>query len=212
MLDPTALATAAVAFFVAAAAPGPATVATAATAMAQGRAAALAFGAGLSLGLAMWGLAAALGLGALLIHSSVAMTVLRLLGGAYLLYLAFRAARSALSSAPITPPAEARLARPWMLARRGFLLNASNPKAVLAWVAVLALGLPAGTGAAQLWAAFAVCAVLGALVYAGYALAFSLAPLRAGYARARRGVEAATALVFGAAGARLIAGRTADAP
>lgn len=214
VLDPSALATAAAAFCVAAASPGPATLATASVAMAHGRRAAFAFGAGLSLGLALWGLVAALGLGAFLLQSATAMTVLRLLGGAYLLYLAWKSAQAAFSAAPAVSldagPARATEARVWV--RRGFLLNATNPKAVLAWAAVLALGTSSEAGVAQLWAAFAVCATLGAAIYVCYAVAFSVARMRAGYVRARRGVEAASAIFFGAAGARLIAGRAGEAP
>lgn len=214
LLDVSALATVAVAFFVAAASPGPATLATAATAMAYGRRAALSFAAGLSVGLALWGLAAALGLGAALSHSVWAATALRILGGGYLLYLAWRSARSALRDASALSASRSEAASPSFatMAGRGFLLNATNPKAVLAWMAVLALGMPQDAGAPQLWGSFALCAALGVVIYAGYAIAFSTPPLRAGYVRARRGIDAAAAAVFGIAGARLLAGRAAEAP
>ncbi|MGF1551300.1 MAG: LysE family translocator [Paracoccaceae bacterium] len=195
------------AFFVAAASPGPATLAVAATAMASGARAALALGLGLAIGLAAWGVVAAAGLGAVVAQSATALTILRVGGGLYLLYLAWGAARSALGPAPgaAAVPADARMVR------RGLVLNLSNPKAVLAWLSVLALGAGPEAGAATLAVTTAACAALGAGIYATYALAFARPTVRAGYRRARRGIEAAVAAAFGYAGVRLIAIR-AEAP
>jgi threonine/homoserine/homoserine lactone efflux protein len=194
------------AFFVAAASPGPATLAVSTVAMARGARAALWSGLGLSLGLAFWGLVAAAGLGAVLTQSATALFVLRLAGGAYLLYLAWQSARSALAShageAPTPAGSGARLFR------RGLLLNLTNPKAVLAWMAVLALGMEAGTGTAALFVTTAACALLGGAIYAVYALAFARPAVRAVYRRARRGIEAVVAGFFGYAGFRLVTARS----
>ncbi|MEM6489799.1 MAG: LysE family transporter [Pseudomonadota bacterium] len=280
-----------IAFFVAAAAPGPATLGVAATAMARGRRAGLAFGAGLSLGLALWGVAAALGLGPLLQGSASALTVLRVLGGLFLIYLAVRAAQAALAppgslpgpdaasgagptaappgAGPTGPLGAGQTAAPLRAGQtaaplgagqtgaplgagqtgaplgvgqtaaplgvgqtaapqgvgqtaaplgagalfvRGLLLNLLNPKAALAWAAVLALGMPATGGDAPAGAIAAItlaCALLGAAIYAGYALAFAQPPVRALYARGRRGIEAVAAAVFGLAGLRLLLARDA---
>lgn len=195
------------AFFVAAASPGPATLAVAATAMAHGRAAGLAFSAGLALGLAFWGVLAAAGLGALMLTSTTALVVLRLLGGAYLLYLAWGSARSALSAD------DERVAPPPRVAgrvafRRGLLLNLLNPKAVLAWIAVLAIGLPGGAGATELLLVTIACALLGLAIYAGYAVILSRPAAMAFYRRARRWLEGVFAAVFGYAGLRLMLARS----
>lgn len=197
----------ALAFFIAAASPGPATLAVAGAAMAGGRRAGLALGFGLSVGLAFWGALTALGLGALVLGSPPALLALRLAAGAYLLWLAWRAAEAAWrGAAPAmeTPPA-ARL----ML--KGLILNLSNPKAALAWAAVIAIGLPDGAGAADLAAITALCAGLGVAIYAGYALGFAAPPVRRAYLSARRWIEAAFAALFGLAGLRLIFAR-AEAP
>lgn len=204
-----ALAAPLAAFFVAAASPGPATLAVAATAMARGTRAALVFGLGLSLGLAFWGVVAAAGLGALLVQSAMALFVLRLLGGAYLIYLAWQSARSAL--APRIPPNAASAGGEGRLFRRGLFLNLGNPKAVLAWMAVLALGVGPASGTAALSATTLVCALTGAAIYAAYALAFARPAIRAAYRAGRRAIDAAVAACFGYAGARLIATRS-EAP
>ena len=66
MLDVIGLLTVSSAFFVVAASPGPATLAAATASMNFGRQSGFQFGMGLSVGLALWGLVAATGLGAIL--------------------------------------------------------------------------------------------------------------------------------------------------
>lgn len=202
----TSFAAALAAFFVAAASPGPATLAVATTAMARGRRSALLLGIGLSIGLALWGVVAAVGLGAILARSAHALFVLRLVGGAYLLFLAVKSARGALS--PV-PPADAPqpLSRPLL---RGLLLNLSNPKAVLAWLAVLALGVGPGEGPATLAAMTLALSLVGAAIYGVYALAFAQPGVRAAYRAGRRAIEAAAAGFFALAGLRLIFSRSAS--
>lgn len=188
------------AFVVVAAAPGPATLALATVAMRTGRGPGLRFGLGLSAGLAFWGLVAAAGLGALLQASAQALTVLKLLGGAYLLWLAVGAARSAWKGTDDDAAKTGRSA--WF--RQGLLLNLSNPKAVLAWMATLSLGLDAQGGVAQVMIFTALCSGAGCAIYAVYALAFSVGGVRAGYQRARRWIDAAAAGLFALAGFGLI--------
>ncbi len=192
--------TVAVAFFVAAAAPGPATIAVAAVSMHAGRKAGLLFGLGLGTGLAAWGLVAATGLGALLEASGYALVSLKLLGGAYLLWLACSAARSAAGAARTR--ADAAAGRHDF--RRGLLLNLSNPKAVFAWMAVLTLGLGDGIGAVDVMLATATCMGLGFLIYAVYAVAFSTSGAMTVYRRARRWIDGAVAGLFALAGIGLI--------
>ena len=200
MLDITSLMTIAVAFFVAAASPGPATIAVATISMKAGRMTGLFFGLGLSVGLAFWGLVAATGLGALLQASSFALSILKLLGGAYLLWLAFNSARSANSAAETHASFTAERRN----FKRGLLLNLSNPKAVFAWMAVLALGLGDGSNAGHVILATGLCIVLGFLIYATYALIFSTFGAMAIYRRTRRWVEGAVAGLFALAGLGLI--------
>lgn len=190
-------------FLVAAGSPGPATLAVAATAMARGRRSGLMLGAGLSVGLAFWGVIAAAGLGVLMLHWTPALMALRIAGGGFLIWLAWKSARSALTVTPAEdqdPPAASSSA----MFLRGVLLTAMNPKAVLAWTAVISIGLPSDAGAAQLWTIVAVCTTLGAALYALYAVGVSFPTVTAGYWRARRGLEAAFAALFGYAGLRIV--------
>lgn len=200
MVDITGLAAVGAAFFVVSASPGPATLALASTSMSAGRKTGLRFGIGLSCGLAFWGLIAATGLGAILQASSHALIGLKILGGLYLLWLAFGAARS--SARRQVTVANATDRRHGF--RLGLLLNLSNPQAVFAWMATLALGLGSGSGGWQVVTATSLCIALGFLIYTLYALVFSTSGAMRAYARARRWIEGVVAGLFAIAGFALI--------
>ncbi|MEL6233665.1 MAG: LysE family translocator [Pseudomonadota bacterium] len=199
-LDAVGVLAAGAAFFAIAASPGPATLATALVAMRAGRRDGHLFGLGLSVGLAVWGLVAATGLGAVLQASEQALTALKILGGAYLLWLAYGSFRSARRRDAVPPARE--LAGGWF--RKGLLLNLSNPKAVVAWMATLSLGVAPGSGPAQLIAATGLCAVLGAGIYAGYVFVFSTRGAMQAYARLRRWIDGLVAGLFALAGLGLL--------
>lgn len=190
----------ALAFIVVTVSPGPANIALATAAMHGGRRIGLVFGAGLALGLAFWGLVAATGLGAMLEASASFLLGLKLAGGLYLLWLALQSARSALRRRPreVAPPTGGR----WFA--HGLVLNLSNPKAVVAWMAALSMGLGAGDGPLPLVTATAMCMAIGLANYAAYALVFSLPGAMAGYRRLRRAMDGAVAGLFAAAGFGLL--------
>lgn len=201
MSDLAALWTTLAAFFVVAASPGPATLGCASVAMAHGRRAGVAVAVGLSFGLAAWGALAAMGLGAVLVASEKLLFALKLVGGAYLLWLAWGSGRAALrrdgaDAAPTETPGR------WFW--KGFALNLSNPKAVFAWLATLAIGLAPGDGPATVVLATVFCSVLGLAIYLVWALGFSHWRVMAGYRRFRRWIEATTAALFAAAGLGVI--------
>lgn len=109
------------------------------------------------LGLTVHASAAALGLSALLLTSATAFTALKIVGAAYLLWLAVQTLRSAARSLrqPALPTATADAAnaadaavsaRRWAYLRQGFLSNALNPKVALFFVTFLPQFLSAGSG------------------------------------------------------------------
>lgn len=200
MIDLAGLTTIAAAFFIAAASPGPATIATATVSMHSGRSNGLRFAVGLSVGLAFWGLIAATGIGAILHASAWALTVLKFLGGAYLLWLAYQSARAA-GRVSASDPRGTSSGR-WFT--RGLLLNLSNPKAVVAWMATLSLGISDSHGAMQVGIATALCIAIGFLIYIAYAFAFSMSGAMGVYARAHRWIDGFVAGVFAIAGLSLI--------
>jgi threonine/homoserine/homoserine lactone efflux protein len=91
---------------------------------------------GIAGGCVLHTLAAAFGLAALLATSAEAFAVVKYVGAAYLLYVAWGMARAGLKPAG----AVAELAAPtslWRTARQGFFTNALNPKVALFFLALL---------------------------------------------------------------------------
>ncbi len=168
--------------------------------MSQGRKTGLMYGLGLSFGLTFWGLVAASGVGAALQGSLLVLTILKLLGGLYLLWLAFQSAGSALRAESTTRVVPKD--RNWFL--RGLMLNLSNPKAVVAWMAALSVGLDTASDGDSLLVATAVCAAIGFATYALYSVAFSIRGMMNGYMRFRRAIEGTVAALFAVAGFGLI--------
>jgi len=191
------------AWAVAAGSPGPATLAISGAAMARGRGPGLATAAGVACGSASWGIAAALGMSALMLAHGWAFSAIRLVGAAYLLYLAARSLRRAIRpGAPQAAPS----ARGGLFLR-GMLIHLTNPKAVLAWGAIFAVALPAGAGTVQIWQLFALLFGTSAAIFLAYALLFSVGPVARGYARLRRVFDALFGVLFGAAGLKLLTAR-----
>jgi len=93
---------------------------------------------GINLGCVFHTFAAAFGLAALLATSAEAFTVVKLVGAAYLLYVAWGMARSGLARSASDDTAEPEV--PTSFARgvwQGFLTNALNPKVALFYLALL---------------------------------------------------------------------------
>lgn len=91
---------------------------------------------GLQLGLALQIAIVAAGVGAILAASALAFSLIKWFGVAYLVYLAVKQWR-ALPSDLATDDATRPIGRPLSLVLRGFLVNFSNPKAIVFMLAVL---------------------------------------------------------------------------
>ena len=130
------------ALLVAIASPGPALLMAIRNTLSGGRRAGIAVGVGLGLMAATWTLMALLGLGIVFELFPAVYVVARIVGAAYLLYLAYRIWRDA--SAPVEA-----LGEPERRAfRQGFLINLLNPKSVIFAAVVLVAVFPAGIGPA----------------------------------------------------------------
>ncbi|WP_421937254.1 LysE family translocator [Phenylobacterium sp.] len=102
---------------------------------------------GINIGCLIWGAAVALGLGALLAASTLAFTVLKWIGAAYLVWLGLNLLLKPRDRFEVSDGARVGggdLA--WM--RRGFLTNLLNPKVGIFYVSFLPQFLPTGVQAA----------------------------------------------------------------
>jgi len=163
---------------------------------------------GLCLGLLGHTAAVALGLAALLATSPAAFGLIKLAGAAYLLWLAWGAWR-----APPLGPATAsdQVPQAWRMVGRGALMNLTNPKVAIFFLAFLPQFVQPEAGAVG-WqiASFGALFMLATLLVFG-AIACAAAWLGArlqGSATAQRLLNRGAALVFAALALRLLATST----
>ena len=194
-------------YIVGTASPGPSNMSIMATAMEHGRSSALVLASGIITGSLTWGLLAGFGLATVLTSWANALTVLKLLGGLYLLWLAFCAGRSALSrNRKSSKKPSSLVGNKRSLYLRGAAMHLTNPKAIFSWVATISVGLPGNPSSADVLTALMGCFLLGTCIFIGYALVFSTSTAQRVYSAIRRWFEASLAVVYGYAGAKLILG------
>lgn len=190
--------------------PGPATMGIAGTAMSRGRLPALAFALGILAGSASWGIAAALGLSAIMLANAWVFEVIRYIGAAYLGWLAIKAliraskAGTAQMGTPFSGGARALFAK-------GAAVHITNPKAILSWGAIYAIVAPATATPAMLFGYFGLLYAGSTLIFVGYAFLFSSAPMVRAYASARRWFDLAFAGFFGLASFKILTARLQSA-
>ncbi|MCY1269882.1 homoserine/Threonine efflux protein [compost metagenome] len=139
-----------------------------------------------------------------------ALFALKIVGGLYVLFLATKAGRSAFTSDDRfgTLTVVSVQEKGVRLYQRGLFMHLTNPKALLSWIATMTLGLSPEASPSTVAVILAGCAVLSVTIFFGYAIVFSTAPMIRAYRRARRWIEGTLALVFGAAGLKLLFSRT----
>lgn len=196
------------AFLLGIATPGPNVLAVMGTAMRFGRPSGVALALGVAAGSFTWAMLTLAGLSALLSVYAQALVLIKIVGGLYLLWLAAKAFRSALSRHDLEPGAAAGGSRtPAAHALQGYIIMMTNPKAALAWVAIVSLGLQDGAPA---WVGAVVVlgtSVMSTVIHTLYAVAFSTPVMVRAYARARRPLQAVLGAFFAFAGIRLLVGR-----
>lgn len=105
------------------------------TAITRGNKEAFAAMFGISLGVLVWGVAAAVGVSALLLVSEVAFQAVKYAGAAYLLYMGFQLIRNAEQHQ--TSEVEVKAGSLWAMFIRGLTANLLNPKVGVFYMAVL---------------------------------------------------------------------------
>lgn len=153
--------------------PGPGVLYTLAVALGRGWRAGIAAVLGCTLGILPQGVAAVLGLTALLAASETAFTVVRIAGAIWLIHMAIVMLREGggVTLAPRRAPASAL-----RLVRDGIALNVFNPKLALFFLAFLPQFVPPGPGAAvTMLGLVAAFMAMTFAVFLGYAAAGSAA-------------------------------------
>jgi len=183
--------------------PGPSFVFVVRTAVAQSRTEGLAAALGMGVGAMLYGALAVLGLRTLMQDGGLLFTGLKVAGGLYLIYLAWKIWSHAADPITVETTGSAA-ANPGRAFALGLLTQLSNPKIVAVFGAVFAALLPANPEPWLYWALPPLIFLQETLWYAIVALAFSSSKPRALYLGAKLWVDRAAAAFIGVLGVRLI--------
>ncbi len=176
--------------------PGPDNLFVLMQSVSQGRRAGMLVVLGLCTGLLVHTAAVSLGLAAVFAASATAFTILKFAGAAYLAWLAWQAWRAPVGTAATDRVAAVRASRLYV---RGIVMNISNPKVVMFFLAFLPQFVDPKLGSVALqlcWFGFAF--IVATLVSFGIItyLAGSFGKILQGSPRAQKIMNRATALVF----------------
>ena len=172
---------------------GPNILAIIGTSMERGRGAGVRLALGVGSGSAVWATMTVAGLTALITAYAGLVTLLKIFGAAYLIWLAYKAFRSASTPSHMQKPSSARGKNLYL---QGIAIQLTNPKAALQWIAIVGIGLG---DEAPLWVGLALIAIATALsliVHVLYAVTFSTGPVIGFYQRSRRWIEGSLGLFF----------------
>jgi len=196
------------AFLLAMLSPGPNILSVMGVSMGVDRRCGIALALGIGTGTFFWSVLTVVGLSALLAAYASALIFIKIAGGLYLLWLAFKAFRAAAVSHDIyaeAPTGGKRRLSGYYL--QGLLIQMTNPKAILAWIAIVSLGLQAD---APLWVGLAIIigtSILSIALHCAYAVAFSTPAMVRIYSNSRRWIQGALGTFFTFAGIKLLTDR-----
>ncbi|MEO0498650.1 MAG: LysE family transporter, partial [Pseudomonadota bacterium] len=122
---------------------------------------------------------------------------LRVAGGAYLLWLAWGAWR-------VSKEAPETAGKQRFTFKGGLIFNCLNPKALVAWMAALSMGLTPDAGTAQLVVATTACGLAAIAINLCVALAFSRPGVMSVYARLKREIQIISSGLFALSGLALL--------
>lgn len=194
--------------------PGPDMLLIATRSAAQGRAAGFATWAGIAIGTYAHALAAALGLSQLFIAVPIAYDVVRYVGAAYLLYLAWVTYKSSSAVEPAhIEKSKSNTHSFSAMFRQGFLTNVLNPKVALFVLALFPqfVQLEKGSVALQIMILATVINVIGFFVNGAVVIAASkAASIISGSTKVKKVMHSALAFVFLGLALRLVVDSRSD--
>ena len=172
---------------------GPNILAIIGTSMERGRQDGIRLALGVGIGSGIWATLTVAGLTTLITAYAGLITMLKIFGAVYLMWLAYKAFRSAATADEDIKP---KAAKGKNLFLQGIAIQMTNPKAALHWVAIVALGLGAN---APPWVGLALIVSATTISICGhlaYAVTFSTQPVVLFYQKFRRWVESGLGMFF----------------
>lgn len=190
--------------FIGAMSPGPSFLIVAKMSLSQSRAHGIATALGTGLGVSIFAILASFGVTTLLEQVPSIFLVFKVLGGLYLLTLAWRiwaGARQPLIAQG--DPSEVAISL-FKAFSQGLITQTSNPKTALVIAGIFAAFVPATPPDNTTWLVAIIAFVIDFSWYALVALSLSTTSSRAVYQRAKTGFDRTAAIFLGAVGVRLI--------
>ena len=182
--------------------PGPDFVAVVRSSMTHGTRAGLLTTLGVSLGLCLYATLSLLGLSAILVQYQWLTWAVRVLGGAYLIFLGIKLLRAkpqTIDLDPANPPSRHRAIL------FGFLVTLTNPKAIVLFASVFATAVTASTPAWLMGVMIGLVTASSLAWYSCVSLFMSSGPVMRHFQRARHWIERAAGVCFIGLGGKVLA-------
>lgn len=174
------------------------------TSLASGRRAGIITGLGVALGDAFYSGLGLFGMATLITQCEGLFSVIKIAGGAYLLWFAWNSVRKP-QAAPMSPALQQPLSAPWhVFFRRGLITDLANPQTVLFFVSIFSVTLSAETptwAKLMAWAGIVLSSVIWRIFLSQ---AFSLPAVRRSYAGMQHVASRVIGVVIGAFALKLI--------
>ena len=191
------------AFIFAVLSPGPNVFGVLTISLEKGKAAGLLFGLGIAFGSLTWATLSVLGLTQIIAKYAELLFMIKVFGGCYLIYLAINAYKSAKIEAP-DRTSKTHGIIPKRYFTGGYALMMTNPKAALAWVAIVSLSTfnnaPAWVSIAAIVGTF----TLSVIIHVAYASIFSSRSFVRFYRKSRSKILKIFSVVYGGLGLKLL--------
>jgi threonine/homoserine/homoserine lactone efflux protein len=173
-------------------------------ALVHGRNAALASALGVNVGIALWTIAAALGVAAVVQASAVAFAAIKFAGAIYLIYLGLQALRAGRQRAGLQASLPVGPLTATAAFRQGLVSNALNPKIAVFFTSLLPQFVAHGSSSLlDLLALGGLFNVLGVVWLSGYALVASRGGSLLKRPRVKTALDYVSGMVFVGLGVRL---------
>lgn len=201
-----------IAFLFAVLSPGPNVLGILNTSLEKGRTAGVVMGVGIAFGSLTWATLTVIGLTQFIAKYSFLLQAVKIMGGLYLLFLAYTALKSSqlrhleFNAKPANQPGNLSRRKHSLngYCLRGYLLMMTNPKAALAWLAIMSLTTfssgPMWLSVAAVTGTFTISLVAHVL----FAIAFSHTSFAASYARYRGYLLKGFSVIYGGLGIKLL--------
>ena len=182
--------------------PGPDFVAVVRSSMTYGTRAGLLTTLGVSMGLCLYATLSLLGLSAILVQYHWLTWAVRLLGGAYLIWLGIKLLRAKPQDVDLDPAGRPAGKRAILF---GFLVTLTNPKAIVLFASVFATAVTASTPHWLMGVMIALVTASSLLWYSCVSLFMSSGPVMRRFQRARHWIERAAGVCFIGLGGKVLA-------